>query len=262
MARRQSRRDPSPPSPEPRVRGWDSEFGALRLIERTVTTPEGRSFSLWDLHPDDVRKLPRGAVRADVSRQVFGMGGPVLFYVDRQRRCRTCGEDFVFRATEQRYWYETLRFLIDADAVDCARCRREIRQGKARAAQHAEAVAAAHARPDDARAQLTLAASTCALREHAGGGDVDAGIAAARRALRLNPSLVEALYHEGGLQAHAGRPAKAREALEAFLKRAEGLSRREVKTLVRAAQKWLERADAGDAAPRPKSQDSKGPERA
>ncbi|WP_437955722.1 zinc-ribbon domain containing protein [Sorangium sp. So ce119] len=239
---------------------WNSEFGALRLIERTVTTPEGRSFSLWDLHPDDARKLPPGAVRADVSRQVFGLGGPVLFYVDRQRRCRTCGEDFVFRATEQRYWYETLRFMIDADAVHCARCRRQIRQGKARAAHHAEAVAAAHAHPDDAGAQLALAASTCALREHTGGGDIDAGIAAARRALRLRPSLVEALYHEGRLQAHAGRPAKTREALEAFLERAEGLSRREVKTLVRAAQKWLERADVDEAASSPKSQNSKGPE--
>ncbi|WP_437731450.1 hypothetical protein [Sorangium sp. So ce1335] len=76
MARHRSRHDPSLPSPEARVRVWDSGFGALRLIERTVTTPEGRSFTLWGLHPDDARKLPPGAVRADASRQVFGLGGP------------------------------------------------------------------------------------------------------------------------------------------------------------------------------------------
>lgn len=192
----------------------------------------------------DVRKLPPGAVPADVSRQVFGLGGPLLFYVDRPRRCRTCGEAFVFRAEEQRYWYETRRFLLDADAVDCPSCRRESRADRARAARHAEAVAAARARPDDAAAQLALAASTCALRERSGHGDLDAGIAAARRALRLDRKLVEALYWEATLHEHAGRREKAREVLAAFLKRAEGVARRHVTKLVGAARKRIEEEGA------------------
>ena len=48
----------------------------------------------------------------------------------RQREYRsrnTCHRPFIFFAKEQRYWFETLRFLVDADCVHCPDCRRESR---------------------------------------------------------------------------------------------------------------------------------------
>jgi hypothetical protein len=240
MVKRRTRREKQPHAAMTQVRECASEVGLLRLIARTFTTSEGHTSRAWDLHPDDVSKLPPGAVRADMSRQVFGLGGPLIFYIDRTRTCCRCGKEFVFRADEQRYWYETLRFTLDSVAIRCASCRRESRRDRERAARHVDAVAAARAKPNDAGAQLALAESIVAERERERGGDIDAGIAAARRAHRLNPSLVEALYFEAWLHDAAGRPARAREMFAAFLKRAEGVARRDVKTLVRATRKRID----------------------
>lgn len=63
------------------------------------------------------------AVAATVTRQQLGMGTPFSAYVDRPFRCEDCGCDAVFRAREQRHWFETLRFLIWVYPKQCAPCR-------------------------------------------------------------------------------------------------------------------------------------------
>lgn len=68
-------------------------------------------------------KLPAGFLWGDPSRQVFGLGGPALVFGPLEKRCRACGVDFVFTAEEQRHWYETLGFFLDATAVRCSSCR-------------------------------------------------------------------------------------------------------------------------------------------
>jgi Probable zinc-ribbon domain len=58
-------------------------------------------------------------------------GGYMVFaYVDRARNCEDCGADFVFSASEQAYWYETLQFFMYAMPNQCAGCRRERRKVK------------------------------------------------------------------------------------------------------------------------------------
>ncbi|MEM1298594.1 MAG: zinc-ribbon domain containing protein [Pseudomonadota bacterium] len=68
--------------------------------------------------------FPETAIRADWTKQYAGWGWRRA-YVDIARPCRTCRRWFLFFALEQKYWYETLGFFIDADCVHCQECRHE-----------------------------------------------------------------------------------------------------------------------------------------
>ena len=62
------------------------------------------------------------AIEADLKRQAFSPV-PVLYYFDLKRDCVECGRPFIFFAEEQKYWYETLGFVLDADCIRCIDCR-------------------------------------------------------------------------------------------------------------------------------------------
>lgn len=68
--------------------------------------------------------FPETVLVADPSKQNYTIY-PRKYYVDLLRKCRDCSRPFIFFALEQRYWYETLRYYIDADCVLCPACRRE-----------------------------------------------------------------------------------------------------------------------------------------
>ena len=51
-------------------------------------------------------------------------------YVDEVKTCSDCGNEFVFAATEQLYWYETLEFLIYSEPKQCVSCRHKRRKVK------------------------------------------------------------------------------------------------------------------------------------
>jgi hypothetical protein len=68
-------------------------------------------------------KIEGTAVEANVERQAYSPI-PALFYFDLKRQCLECGRQFVFFAEEQRHWYETLGFSLDADCRRCVDCRR------------------------------------------------------------------------------------------------------------------------------------------
>jgi hypothetical protein len=63
------------------------------------------------------------AQRADVSKQHFTVC-PRHWYVDATFICLDCGREFVFTASEQRFWYEDRRFWIDSLPKRCAECRK------------------------------------------------------------------------------------------------------------------------------------------
>lgn len=95
----------------PRVTGLD-----------VANTPDGLVYCHWH-SPPGVR-VPNTAVAADVARQ-----GPatvhVTHYFDAKRVCRNCGRAFLFFAEEQKYWYEDLRFPLEADCLECVPCRKD-----------------------------------------------------------------------------------------------------------------------------------------
>jgi len=66
------------------------------------------------------------AQRADISKQNYSIC-PRHWYVDAAFRCRDCRNEFVFTASEQRFWYEDKRFWIDSLPTRCPACRKEQR---------------------------------------------------------------------------------------------------------------------------------------
>ncbi|MEM7060049.1 MAG: zinc-ribbon domain containing protein [Pseudomonadota bacterium] len=84
--------------------------------------------------------FPETAIRANISRQNTGWGWRP-YYVDIARPCRICRRWFIFFALEQKHWYETLGFFIDADCLECQDCRYD-RQGQEARVRRYEALLA------------------------------------------------------------------------------------------------------------------------
>jgi len=79
------------------------------------------------------KRIPNTAVASDLSRQSKATV-PVTHYFDLERVCQKCGKSFIFFAAEQKHWYETLRFPLEAQAIHCPVCRKQNQAlGKARA---------------------------------------------------------------------------------------------------------------------------------
>jgi hypothetical protein len=69
--------------------------------------------------------------------------GPMpRFYVDQLVQCRQCGQEEVWRAEAQQWWYEVAKGNINSKAVLCRACRAVEKQRKAEARkQHLEGLA-------------------------------------------------------------------------------------------------------------------------
>ena len=71
---------------------------------------------------------PIGSAIADHSQltHVNTYGFLPNFYVDKPFTCRACGEKETWTAKQQKWWYEIAKAHIDAIAVNCRRCRKQI----------------------------------------------------------------------------------------------------------------------------------------
>ncbi|WP_151173998.1 zinc-ribbon domain containing protein [Pseudoalteromonas ruthenica] len=81
----------------------------------------------WRYSEDSI--FPETAIKADIEKQNYSIY-PRPIYVDIQKKCESCGKWFLFFAKEQKYWYESLRFYIDADCVKCVNCRKKEQEVK------------------------------------------------------------------------------------------------------------------------------------
>ncbi|MEZ4829971.1 MAG: zinc-ribbon domain containing protein [Bacteroidia bacterium] len=76
------------------------------------------------------------AILAQPSRQFYtfhfpwDIAIPYLAYFNKTLKCNRCGEYFTFSGEEQKYWYETLGFVVYSVPLQCASCRKEIRVEK------------------------------------------------------------------------------------------------------------------------------------
>lgn len=78
------------------------------------------------LHPEQQRRHP-SAVPADKSKlkHINTYGTLPEFYLDRPFICRKCGKREIWKARDQKWYYEEEKGHIDAVAVECHGCRNE-----------------------------------------------------------------------------------------------------------------------------------------
>jgi hypothetical protein len=102
--------------------------------------------SFWSLQRE--KFYPESVLVADLSKQNFAVFARP-YYVDIERQCRACGSAFLFFAKEQKYWYESLQFFVDADCVRCPVCRRASRVPRQRIRRYSQLIGkAVHSRED------------------------------------------------------------------------------------------------------------------
>jgi len=69
------------------------------------------------------------AVRADITKQDYSVC-PRFWYLDMTLTCEGCECAFEYSASEQRFWYEELRFFVDVMPRRCPACRKKDRRLK------------------------------------------------------------------------------------------------------------------------------------
>jgi len=81
------------------------------------------------LHPSQQKAHP-SSVPADHDKlgHVNTYGALPDFYIDRPFTCRQCGRREIWKARDQKWYYEETKGHIDAAAVECRDCRRQKRQ--------------------------------------------------------------------------------------------------------------------------------------
>jgi tetratricopeptide (TPR) repeat protein len=216
-------------------RRWEQHpvYGEIPLIRDPT-------HGYWRPDPDFRPRLPRRAVRGDVSKQDFCVMhyDPKYFYLDEKRTCSQCGRSFVFRAAEQKFWYETLRFNFNSIPIRCPACRRQRRSEHALREQIARARSEVRSASDNPGAHLALARAVLENHERTGTGNLDEAISAARRAAKIFPETIEPLFWEGLAHELAGRRARAREYLARFV--ADERAARDYPALLKRARTYLD----------------------
>ena len=97
------------------------KYGAGSFASGAQISEELIRAGSWRLR--DAKIFPGSALLADISKQNYALY-PRRYYVDIVNSCRDCKRNFIFFAREQRYWFETLRFQVEAECVRCSECRR------------------------------------------------------------------------------------------------------------------------------------------
>jgi len=170
------------------------------------------------------------------------------FSIDDERPCPRCGKPFVFTASEKRFWrgkFSPIGLDLHTSSILCQRCRSEQSAERHAAQELGRAVERVARQPDDAAALLTLVRATAEYAQAEGGeGNLDRGIAAARRARRIKPNLHEALYWEAVCHDLAGREQKAITVYQEFVESAH-VGRNDPK--IQTALQRIAQATAADA---------------
>ena len=224
-------------------------FGEIPLIPTLRVDAAGNQYESLDFDPDYEPPLPKGAVRGNVNSQEFCRmcHVPHYFYVDVECVCVQCKQPFVFRAAEQKYWYETLKFHFDSTAIRCVSCRRARRSEHAVHEALVAAREAAKLAPESPSAQLGLAEAIVRYFQRKNAGPLAAAIAASRKARRLvrehsGHDARESLFWEAMSHGLAGRREQARKLMQEFLDERGG--GRRLTQLANEARRWLEAGGA------------------
>ncbi len=203
-------------------------YGEIPIVEIIRTYSNGQEYRFSDYDWDFRPPMPEGAVRGDPNQQHFCpmCNVPRYFFVDQERRCVECGHEFVFSASEQKFWYEDLKFHFDSVAIRCQDCRRKQRSKKNLHAAVARAKSKLAESPLDPVRALAVAEALVRLREHTGEGDLEEAIGLSRKAKQGGATITglegKALFWEGKAQALLERHDRAEPLLRAALETLPG----------------------------------------
>lgn len=194
-------------------------YGKVPLIPFEFQDQNGKTHTTYQWDPNYEPDMPRWAVRGDIRKQnlCFACHTPKYFYVDEHKTCVQCGVDFVFAASEQKFWYETLGFYGTSIPIRCAICRRKKRTESTLNSQLAAAKSALKKSRRDPALLLNLAEVIILLREMTGHGDLSEATSAARAVRKIDGAAHEALFWEACAHKFSGRAEKAKGMLLEFL---------------------------------------------
>lgn len=101
----------------PRGHGRNPSASELREAERVLA-----------LSPAQQQQHP-SAIAADPAKlgHINSYGSLPSFYLDQPFCCRHCGQWEIWKAADQKWYYEEAKGHIDARAVACHACRRAAR---------------------------------------------------------------------------------------------------------------------------------------
>lgn len=78
------------------------------------------------------RETHPSAIQADTSKldHINTYGSLPEYYIDQPFTCRQCGKREIWKAKDQKWYYEEAKGHIDAIAVECHDCRKQKKQGQ------------------------------------------------------------------------------------------------------------------------------------
>lgn len=91
-------------------------------------------------------------VKADKSQLLHNNTYGLLpdFYLDKAFTCRDCGNEEVWTAKQQKWWYEVAKGNINSTAVRCRSCRKKEQARKAEARKiHLQGLAPKQSNPGE-----------------------------------------------------------------------------------------------------------------
>ena len=99
---------------------------AKRKTGRNPTATELADAKRIAALPEHVRQRHPSALPADRSKldHINTYGSLPEFYTDKPFRCRDCGKEEIWKAADQKWYYEQAKGHIDAAAIRCHDCRK------------------------------------------------------------------------------------------------------------------------------------------
>jgi hypothetical protein len=110
------------------IDSWRQDGNKMRAKSGTGKNPSAKELReaerVVNLSPLQ-RKTHPSAIPADTSKlaHINTYGSLPEYYVDQPFSCRKCGKWEIWKARDQKWYYEEARGHIDATAVECHDCR-------------------------------------------------------------------------------------------------------------------------------------------
>jgi hypothetical protein len=118
------------------------EFAMMKRSSRQ-SARKNRQMARQHSKPNPSGRVPVDPSKLDAGGGWFWRGNVVqengvYYYTDFPFTCRDCGKACVWKARDQKWWYEEMRGFIDTTAVRCRACRIKRRERKAEARRVSE----------------------------------------------------------------------------------------------------------------------------